>query len=70
MKYYTPSIEELYVGFECEHTTNMSAFKVDDDSRIYNSPLTIHELSDYTKWSLEENGLDKFVRVKYLDKED
>ena len=68
-KYYTPEIEELYVGFECQHTTNMSAFKINDTDRIYNSPLIIHELCDYITWSLEE-GLDKFVRVKYLDQED
>jgi len=68
-KYYTPEIEELYIGFECEHTTNMSAFEIDDIDRIYHSPLIIHELCDYITWSLED-GLDKFVRVKYLDQED
>lgn len=25
-KYYTPDITELYVGYECKHTSNMSAF--------------------------------------------
>jgi len=68
-KYYTPDIEELYVGFECEHTTNMSAFEINDTDRIYNSLLIIHELCDYINWSLDE-GLNKFVRVKYLDQED
>lgn len=68
-KYYIPEIEELHIGFECEHTTNMTAFKINDTDRIYNEPLTIPDLCNYINWSLED-GLDKFVRVKYLDQED
>lgn len=69
-KYYTPEIEELHVGFECEHTSNMSAFKVDDTDRIYVEKLNQHDLSRYLIWEAEEGGLEKFIRVKYLDQED
>ena len=69
-KYYTPKIEELYVGFECEHTSNMTAFKIDDTDRIYKENLNQADLCNYLNWEIEEGGLEKFIRVKYLDRED
>ena len=69
-KYYTPEIEELYVGLECEHTSHMLAFEVNDTSRIYKEKLNQTDLSNYLIWEIEEGGLEKFIRVKYLDQED
>lgn len=69
-KYYTPEIEELYVGLECEHTSNMLAFEVNNTSRIYKEKLNQTDLSNYLIWEIEEGGLEKFIRIKYLDQED
>lgn len=66
-KYYTPSIEEFYVGFECEFKNSMQSntwkkeiCDQDTISIIYDT----YEHEDY-----EDEFADTF-RVKYLDKED
>lgn len=68
-KYYTPDISELYVGFECEHTSNMSAFEFDEDLKIEKGALKQVDLINYLSWSFDD-PLEKFVRVKYLNSED
>lgn len=58
-KYYTPTIEEFYVGFECEIKNNADAQKRFNTFVLDNTYLQIAlkiKLSD--------------IRVKYLDKED
>jgi hypothetical protein len=73
-KYYTPSIEELYIGFECEVCDEW-----DWKDKKYNyRPLTLARRGlDYL--TLNYNGITKYtgkevkywkLRVKYLDKED
>ena len=69
-KYYTPDISELHVGYECEHTSNMSAFICEDYDDVVKDKLTSTDLRCYITWGEEEEGLEKFVRTKYLDKED
>lgn len=69
-KYYTPDISELHVGYECEHTSNMSAFICEDYDDVVKDKLTSTDLRWYITWGEEEKGLEKFVRTKYLDKED
>ena len=56
-KYYTPNIEEFYVGFEYEYSTGANKWK---HSKCVKSDF--REL----QWHID-NG---FRRVKYLDKED
>lgn len=69
-KYYCPLIEELHIGYECEHTSNMGAFVCNDQDRIVKDRLFDFELFNYINWSKEEGGLDKFIRTKFLDKSD
>ena len=57
-KYYTPSIEEFYVGFEFEW--------FDDDDKDWNKKIIITQ-SELVNWTAFE---DCYKRVKYLDKED
>lgn len=67
-KYFTPNIEDLYVGYVCEHTSNMGAFECNDTDRIVKDSLSILDLNQYLTWSYqEEGGLKKFIRTKYLD---
>jgi len=56
-KYYTPEIEEFYVGFECE--------LIDNDKTHKWSPIKCREETLYDVQSSHYNA-----RVKYLDKED
>ncbi len=69
-KYYTPDISELHVGYECEHTSNMSAFICEDYDDVVKDKLTSTDLRWYITWGEEEGGLEKFVRTKYLDQSD
>jgi len=69
-KYYTPEIEDLYVGYECEHTSNMSSFIVEDYDDVVKDKLTSTDLRWYIQWAEEENSLKKFIRTKYLDQSD
>jgi len=55
-KYYTPEIEEFYVGFECE--------LIDNDKTHKWSPIKCREETLYDVQSSHYNA-----RVKYLDKD-
>jgi hypothetical protein len=57
-KYYTPTIEEFHIGFECETKDDVSDF----DGTII--------LSAYDTEYLDRLIKNKSVRVKYLDRED
>jgi len=63
-KYYTPKIEEFYVGFEYEYKMMGTWDKATFDDLITTD--TDGALLDYIP---TENSLNSF-RVKYLDKED
>jgi hypothetical protein len=75
-KYYTPSIEEFHVGFECE----VIDFQGVDDNPYYDWEYRIitdtdlsHDtfLEDYDGfYSLKEAIEEDKIRVKYLDKSD
>jgi hypothetical protein len=68
-KYFTPNIEDLCVGYLCEHTTNMTAFEIDDTDRIHINELSSSELSMYISYCWEEGGCEKLIRTLYLTKE-
>ena len=73
-KYYTPSIEEFHVGFECEildrgnNTWNNIILTYEILSQVLVFPLlNKHQgFLSYIERELNENN----IRVKYLDKED
>jgi len=58
MKYYTPKIEELHIGFEYE-------VKLNSGEWVKRELSTLSELN-FEDWSVKQND----VRVKYLDIED
>lgn len=67
-KYYTPNIEELYVGFECEVKTIPSGEWI-------SWVLSTHDVSVDENHKAREHAWyfwlkNNSVRVKYLDKED
>jgi len=69
-KYYTPSIEEFYVGFECEDLTGHkvkitpSTLALLSSNEVNWNNIVVNKLGYSLK--LNKEGL----RVKYLDKED
>ncbi len=71
-KYYTPTIEEFYVGFECELKNSSDEpfewepFKIIsvDDAEIRNSKM------DWSFYDTQNAIADKSIRVKYLDQKD
>ena len=68
-KYYTPSIEEFHVGFECEIESSYGMQK-----GIYPSILRADTLTGFLVSEIgESRALEKSlycIRVKYSDKED
>lgn len=66
-KYYTPTIDEFYVGFECEFKNNMQ-------SNIWEKEVcdvdTISIVYDYIEHESIDDKFEDAFRVKYLDKED
>lgn len=71
-KYYTPSIEEFHVGFECE-TNNVSVEKkkaVNWDKLIVTRKTLEMVLYDLSETCTERHIRNAAYRVKYLDKED
>jgi hypothetical protein len=67
IKYYTPGIEEFYVGFECEwqsKTRNESWNKQIVDADLISIALDAYEHSD------KDEPFNEQFRVKLLDKED
>jgi len=70
-KYYTPDIEDLFIGYECEYTSDMSVFKCEIQDCIIKGKLCASELTDIIKWVTEDgDDLSLFVRTKYLNKDD
>jgi hypothetical protein len=63
-KYYTPTIEEFYVGFEYERIVPGMEY----GKTIYDGFYSIRAYDWDT--SIEEDIKDGEIRVKYLDKED
>lgn len=68
-KYYTPEIEEFYIGFEYEQysdfdkTKDLDWHKITFDGTEFDNELTFFPLSD-------KNYFSEVIRVKYLDRED
>lgn len=62
-KYYTPTIDEFYVGFECEST--YTGF-----SKDFSWQKVIIDDIEYFGSIYKEDAIESEFRVKYLDKED
>jgi len=61
-QYYTPTIEEFYVGFEYEY---------EDTPNIWIKTKVKSALTDYDQYSIQQQSIsNKTTRIKYLDKED
>jgi hypothetical protein len=78
-KYYTPKLEDLFVGYECEHTTMTASFDAKDkanvlmsnDDDVHFGKLGDWQLAEYLNYIIDEGyDVSKFIRTKYLDKED
>lgn len=68
-KYYTPEIEELYIGFECEFFNHMQGKEWEKevcDADTLSIALDTWEHGT-VKWG---DDFSQTFRVKYLDKED
>ena len=64
-KYYTPSIEEFHVGFEYEY------YDVIQDKWIITTIKTYDDMYECPNdMSIDGNICAKYIRVKYLDKDD
>jgi len=66
-KYYTPNIEEIYVGFELEWQSKIR--KETWNKQICDVDLIAIFYDDY-EHADEEEPFDQRFRVKYIDKED
>ena len=64
-KYYTPTIEEFHVGFDCELFHQYSESEDHFDKEIYDELTPV-----WWNRTMDELIRNKEVRVKYLDKED
>lgn len=71
IKYYTPDLEDLHIGYVCDHTSTMGALKIEHEDRIaYNDALDAYDLQNYIKWISEGEGdVSLYIRTPYLSKE-
>jgi len=70
-KYYTPQVDEFFVGFEFEELNILSVY--DDHWKVkVKKEVFTQELwrSGYSNWNFLDKLQEGKIRVKYLDKED
>lgn len=67
-KYYTPSIEEIYFGFEFEVYNSKEKFFFEAEDGWYKTTQDFGVLGNIT--NIQRLLLDKQIRVKCLDKDD
>ena len=61
--YYTPEIEDLFIGYECQIHHNI----IDPESGLVR---VSEEWGDYSIYSFQEGNNIELIRTKYLDKQD
>ena len=66
-KYYTPTIDEFYVGFEYEELSGVDSEMEDWSCKSFDPKEYIDRYGEYT---FDDAPLEGWIRVKYLDKED
>jgi hypothetical protein len=66
-KYYTPEIEDLRVGYECEWNTHADPIQVDGYTRWMPHTITVETLENYGLGCMRKNM--KHFRTPYLTKE-
>jgi hypothetical protein len=70
-KYYTPDISELYVGYECEHTTCKGAFNINLEDDVVKDKLTVDDLRRYLRYcGIHGDDIKDYIRTRYLDQSD
>lgn len=67
-KYYTPDIEDIRVGYECEYSTYDGAFHINQTDDIKIGSLTSDEVIDILQYCVRDGKLWQ-VRTPYLTKE-
>lgn len=69
-KYFTPDIEDIRVGYECEWTSDGLVFTTPYSEPLYSGKLEYSDVLDILKWyDMDSFNLTKIVRVPYLTKE-
>jgi len=66
-KYYTPSIEDLHVGYECEWNTHADPTQIDQFTTWTHHVFTVESLENYGIECMKKNM--KHFRTPYLTKE-
>ncbi len=74
-KYYTPTIDEFYIGYECEWKVNGREWSVKYPDICYNWNKHKIEIEDFysNDFDIEEHNINNNTliwRTKYLDDED
>lgn len=64
-EYYTPDLEDLFIGYECE-VLEPHKFKIDEDVKRKCSIMSGTHLSEIDNFYIDDNS----IRTPYLSKED
>ena len=77
MKYFTPDISDIRIGYKCDHSSMGLTFDkhnpnivLDDDDLVYDEELAQCDVADITYAGFIEGSLSGFVRTKYLTDEE
>lgn len=69
-KYFTPDIEDIRVGYYCEHTSDGLAFGLNNYDDIIVGELETCDVIQYIKWHVEDGyDIGNMIRVPFLTKE-
>lgn len=69
-KYYTPSIDEFYVGFEFEYKMDDGLGNYNWLDFTFNNSANIKQGFIFSIDNIFEDIKEEYIRVKYLNKED
>lgn len=72
-KYFTPDIEDIRVGYECEFASDPLSFELNNYDRVQIGKLSMVEFNNIIRWYegglLDYEDLTGVVRTPYLTKE-
>lgn len=69
-KYYTPELEDLFVGYECEMKNSSDPVHFDWETCIFKQDFSNQLNEDYCFEYLVKDLKDGNIRTKHLDKQD
>jgi len=70
MKYYTPTIDDFHVGFECEMKNSSDPIYFDWEHCTFKDDFSNELSEDYCFEYLRTDLKEENIRVKYLDRDD